>query len=229
MKANTAHQKAETFYVSAMLAIVGGFLDAYTYIMRDGVLANAQTGNMVFMAINVMSGEWKQAFFHFVPILFFAIGIVIVEKIRFQKHAIPLFHWQQIVLVIECLILLAVSFIPSGPFNTAVNLAVSLTCSMQVQSFRSLHGRPFASTMCTGNLRSGTELFFLYTQTQDKTHLKACGHYFGIIGHFLIGVVLGAGLSHWVHEKATLLCCVILFVCLLMLKKSTSQSAQENS
>ena len=37
---------AEFYGVGVMLAIVGGYLDAYTYISRDHVFANAQTGNM---------------------------------------------------------------------------------------------------------------------------------------------------------------------------------------
>ena len=40
----------ETFRVAALLAVVGGFLDAYTYILRGGVFANAQTGNIVLLA-----------------------------------------------------------------------------------------------------------------------------------------------------------------------------------
>ena len=34
-----------------LLAIVGGFLDAYTFVSRDGVFANAQSGNMVIFAV----------------------------------------------------------------------------------------------------------------------------------------------------------------------------------
>ena len=41
---------AEFYGVGVMLAIVGGYLDAYTYISRDHVFANAQTGNMVLLA-----------------------------------------------------------------------------------------------------------------------------------------------------------------------------------
>lgn len=44
---------AEFYGVGVMLAIVGGYLDAYTYISRDHVFANAQTGNMVLLAINI--------------------------------------------------------------------------------------------------------------------------------------------------------------------------------
>ena len=40
---------AEFYGVGVMLAIVGGYLDAYTYISRDHVFANAQTGNMVLL------------------------------------------------------------------------------------------------------------------------------------------------------------------------------------
>ena len=44
---------AEFYGVGVMLAMVGGYLDAYTYISRDHVFANAQTGNMVLLAIDV--------------------------------------------------------------------------------------------------------------------------------------------------------------------------------
>ena len=47
---------AEFYGVGVMLAIVGGYLDAYTYISRDHVFANAQTGNMVLLAINIKEG-----------------------------------------------------------------------------------------------------------------------------------------------------------------------------
>ena len=44
-------QMSENFILGIMLALTGGFLDAYTYITRGGVFANAQTGNIVLMAI----------------------------------------------------------------------------------------------------------------------------------------------------------------------------------
>ena len=36
---------------TSCLAFTGGFLDAYTYLLRGGVFANAQTGTMVLMAL----------------------------------------------------------------------------------------------------------------------------------------------------------------------------------
>ena len=39
---------SESFRLAAVLALVGGFLDAYTYICRGQVFSNAQTGNIAF-------------------------------------------------------------------------------------------------------------------------------------------------------------------------------------
>ena len=43
----------ESLIVGIMLALSGGFLDTYTYTLRGGVFANAQTGNLVLMAVKL--------------------------------------------------------------------------------------------------------------------------------------------------------------------------------
>jgi len=40
-------QTSESFQLSALLSFSGGLQDAYTYNVRDGVFANAQTGKVV--------------------------------------------------------------------------------------------------------------------------------------------------------------------------------------
>lgn len=42
---------SESFRLAAVLALVGGFLDAYTYICRGQVFSNAQTGNIVLVGL----------------------------------------------------------------------------------------------------------------------------------------------------------------------------------
>lgn len=46
-------QMSESFFLTAILAIVGGFLDSYSYLMRGHVFANAQTGNIVLFGVNL--------------------------------------------------------------------------------------------------------------------------------------------------------------------------------
>ena len=43
-------QMSESFRTAAFLSVSGGLQDAYTYIFRDKVFANAQTGNIVLLS-----------------------------------------------------------------------------------------------------------------------------------------------------------------------------------
>ena len=51
--AESKRQMSDSLRVAMLLALAGGFLDAYTYVTRGGVFANAQTGNIVLFGINL--------------------------------------------------------------------------------------------------------------------------------------------------------------------------------
>src|SRR3954466_5947035 len=71
----------ETFGVALLLAFAGGYLDTYTWITH-GILANAQTANLVFLWVHATAAQWQQAF-HFVPPLFaFFVGVVVAAWLR---------------------------------------------------------------------------------------------------------------------------------------------------
>ena len=61
-------QMSEAFRNCIFLALSGGFQDAYTYFTRDGVFANAQTGNVVLMSTNFMTGKWGEGLKYLFPI-----------------------------------------------------------------------------------------------------------------------------------------------------------------
>lgn len=63
----------EMLRVGLCLAFTGGFLDAYTYLLRGGVFANAQTGNMVLMALYAARRDGR-AFYYLLPIAAFLAG-----------------------------------------------------------------------------------------------------------------------------------------------------------
>ena len=50
---------SETVPFCMLLAIVGGFLDAYTFVGRGGVFCNAQTGNIVLLGVYLSLGRWR--------------------------------------------------------------------------------------------------------------------------------------------------------------------------
>ena len=148
-------QMSENFILGIMLALTGGFLDAYTYITRGGVFANAQTGNIVLMGINLAKGDFERVIHYVVPILAFALGILLSEIIKATLKKSRHMHWRQIVVLAEIIILAVCGFIPSGKGNTFVNVMVSFVCSLQVETFRVINGNTVATTMCTA--RGGPE------------------------------------------------------------------------
>lgn len=61
-------QMSESFPTAAFLSISGGLQDAYTYVFRGKVFANAQTGNIVLLSQNICERNWLQSAHYFVPV-----------------------------------------------------------------------------------------------------------------------------------------------------------------
>ena len=104
----------------------GGFQDAYTYFTRDEVFSNAQTGNVVLMSQNFMTGQWGDGLRYLFPVLAFAIGVVAAERIQNTFKYAKKLHWRQMILLIEILILFAVGFMP-GELDMLATVLVSFS------------------------------------------------------------------------------------------------------
>ena len=209
-------QTSETFLLSSLLALSGGFQDAYTYNVRDKVFSNAQTGNVVLMSQHLMQGEWQRALHYLFPVLAFALGVLVAEQIGHKYKGAKRIHWRQIILFCEIVFLLVVGFLPAY-FEPLANAMVSFVCAMQVQTFHKVRGHAYASTMCIGNMRSGTEALCAYFRTRDKEILQKSLTYFGVIFVFGIGAGLGSLMSGLLGTKAIWCCCVSLLVSFVMM------------
>ena len=185
-----SHQISDSTPLAFMLALTGGYLDAYTYVSRGGVFANAQTGNMVLLGMNIAAGKFSAALTYFIPIIAFAAGVCITEIIRHHFQKAEKIHWRQIIVFIEMGMLAGVALIPESA-NMAANCLVSFVCAMQVDTFRKWHDHAFATTMCTGNLRTATELMCSSYFNSDKhIALRGAGYYL-IIATFIAGAAGG--------------------------------------
>ena len=186
-----AKQESESIELAILLALSGGIMDAYSYLVRDHVFANAQTGNMLLFGVNLATGDWAQCLHYAVPVVCFAAGIALCHTIKIvatEEHL----HWRQMALIIEAVLLVVVGFVPEGR-SLYANGLTSFACGIQVQAFRKFHGRPLATTMCIGNLRSGTQALVTYASGRDQKQLRG-----GLLSFFvIICFVLGAVIGNW--------------------------------
>ena len=200
-----AKQTSESIELGILLALSGGFMDAYSYLARGQVFANAQTGNMLLFGVNLARGQFQHA-----------LHVCIAEFVHFQK--IQKVHWRQVTLLIEIIILFGVGYI-SFEQNLLANSLTSFACGLQVQAFRKIHGKGYATTMCIGNLRTGTHEMCNYLCTKKVQHLQSGLLYYSIILTFIIGAILGnfciqifSAKAIWISVSLLILAFILMFV-----------------
>jgi uncharacterized membrane protein YoaK (UPF0700 family) len=121
----------ESFSVAAVLALTGGFLEAYTFLCRDGVFANAQTGNVALLAISLVNGELLKAVRYLIPILAFVAGVSVAIWMCRRPPKSTVFGWRHGAVLLEILLVAAVGCIPAGRVgNMIANVMVSFVCAV---------------------------------------------------------------------------------------------------
>ena len=211
-------QMSESMILGVVLTLAGGFQDAYSYNCRGQVFANAQTGNIVLLGQNIASGNFQNALHYLFPLLAFLAGVYLSEWVRELCKSFQKLHWRQIVLAFEIVMLAIAGLLPQS-LNVVSNVLMSFACAMQVDSFRKFRGIPCATTMCIGNMRSGTKLLCRYHITKDPELKRKSLHYYFIILVFAIGAAIGAVASQkfgnpaiWIAAGLMLLGFILMFV-----------------
>lgn len=211
-------QMSESMILGVVLTLAGGFQDAYSYNCRGQVFANAQTGNIVLLGQNIASGNFQNALHYLFPLLAFLAGVYLSEWVRELCKSFQKLNWRQIVLAFEIVMLAIAGLLPQS-LNVVSNVLMSFACAMQVDSFRKFRGIPCATTMCIGNMRSGTELLCRYHITKDPELKRKSLHYYFIILVFAIGAAIGAVASQkfgnpaiWIAAGLMLLGFILMFV-----------------
>lgn len=212
----TKFQMSETISLGITLALCGGYMDAYSYLCRDQVFANAQTGNLVLLAVSLAEHDFITTLHYLWPVVFFVVGILLSDMVQHAFKANRSLHWRQLAVLIEAIVLLLVAFIPLQ-YNWLANSITSMACGIQVESFRKIHGNGIATTMCIGNLRSGTNYLHQYIAARDKSNLRKSLLYFGIIVVFMAGALFGSIVINHLHTKSIILCSVALLVTFFMM------------
>ena len=209
-------QMSESLLTASLIILSGGLQDAYTYICRGKVFANAQTGNIVLFSAYLFEGNFSRCLHYLVPLLAFMVGIFAAECIHRHYKYMEKVHWRQLIVLAEIVLLFIVGFLPQE-VNTFANALVSFVCAMQVQTFRKVRGHAYASTMCIGNMRSGTEALCVYFHTREPEVLQKALTYFGVIGLFAVGAGFGALLTHALAERGIWVSCALLTVSFLFM------------
>ena len=193
----------ETGYICASLAMVSGFLETYTYLLKGGVFANAQTGNFALLGMAIAHGDVKKVFTYLIPMCFYVIGIALTVTMPRLLDENKLLRWDTVFVALEIGLLFIVT--------------VAFICAMQYNTFKRTNNMAFSSTFCTNNLRQLALHFMDYLRTKERRSLKNSLTYMLINGSFLLGAVIGTLCARWLGDRAVWVCCGVLVPVLLSL------------
>ncbi|MCF0127727.1 MAG: DUF1275 domain-containing protein [Pseudobutyrivibrio sp.] len=214
-------QISDSVSCGVLLALSGGSMDAYSYLFRGHVFANAQTGNMLLFGVNLAAGDFITATNYLWPVLAFTAGIILSDIINTRKSNL-IMHWRQISVLIEAIILTVIAFLPDSA-NAVCNASISFACGIQVESFRTIRGNSIATTMCIGNLRSGTYNLDKYLGTKETLYLKKSLLYYGVIISFVIGAIIESGLIAVFGSYAIMLSSALLLIAFVFMFKTNQE------
>lgn len=216
--------REESLAVAVLLALAGGYIDTYTWITH-GILANAQTANLVFLWVHATAAQWQQAF-HFVPPLFaFFVGVVLAAWLRRSSGV----RVGQISLVIEIAMLVLVGVLHNRVPQVAGTLGISMVAAMQTSIFTKVEGATYSSVMITGNFRQAIEgAFALVAGERDVGLLRKSCVLMGICAAFGTGAAAGAFLTERIPTLTLTVPAAALLIVLLLCSTSRAAGAAQD-
>ncbi|MDK8642546.1 YoaK family protein [Niallia taxi] len=207
---------SNSIYMGLILAIVGGFLDAYTFVSRDGVFANAQTGNMVLLAVKAANGEWKGALLYIPPLVAFVLGVLVSEIVKIPHIRHLVYSYRRSILILEFFVLLVIGFLPMSVPNMIVTVSIAFVSSLQISTFNKIDKWAYNSTIATGNLRTATQAAYAAFVSHDKEAKRQFIDFGVIIGSFLFGALLGTFSTTYIGKTSIWIAAAFLIVAILL-------------
>jgi len=205
-----------------LLALVGGYLDAYTYITRDGVFATAQTGNTVLFAVRAASPEYDGALQNVPPFLAFIAGVLVAEhmKDRLDRHS-------RAVLLLECVILFIVGWLPGSVPNMMITISVAFVSSLQIATFNKFGKWSYNSTITTGNLRTAASASYDAFANHNQEAMRKFKGFTAIILSFIGGALLGTIFSTSLQYQAIWIASGIILIITILYSKNSMKEPIE--
>jgi uncharacterized membrane protein YoaK (UPF0700 family) len=210
-------RRDETVAIALQLAFAGGYLDAYTWIVH-GVMANAQTANLVLLWVHGTVGEWTRALHFAPPIAAFMVGVIVAAWLRRATGD----RASAISTLIEILLLVAVGILHNRLPDLAGTLGISFVAAVQTATFTKVEGVAYSSVMITGNLRQAIEGLFAVISGQTGS-LRRSGIFAALCIAFGVGAAVGAYATKGVPDLALGLPVVALLIVLLRCELSPNE------
>ena len=175
---------------------------------HGGVFCNAQTGNIVLLALSLIDGEFFSSLHYLSSIGAYIAGILVSAVLpQLFRRGAHLF-----VACLELAALAGIAFIPAACPDWYTYASVSFLCALQYNTFTECRGAALSTTFCTNNLRQMVLHLLVWRRQRRSGSPDAAREgrialtYFAVTGLFFAGLCLCVALLDPLGPRLMLLC-----------------------
>lgn len=181
-----SNKKSIDFYRHLSFAAVGGFFGAYAILCRCGLLASAQTMNLLEMVMSALRGDAIAVLLHFGAFALYVMGTMLTVLLP-HWFGINMHRTAPLIDAIACIIL---CFIPAEA-NVLLGLyPIFFAMSVQWSSFSGARGYVSSTIFSTNNTKQASLAFAEYIADGDKKHFDKVWFYVFTLLAFHIGATV---------------------------------------
>lgn len=178
-------------YLTMTATFLMGFIDAYTFLEKDGVFVSAQTGNMVSFSSKLFTGRFVQALGHVSVFVGFALGAFLGEAVV-QKVKQPMLKKYQIFLIVQGGLLFIVAIFQNVITDSLMVFLLGLVSGYELTIFREIGTTTVNDGIMTGNTKNLMNSLYKVLFNKDAAAKKDLKNLSLTLCLFIIGVGCGS-------------------------------------
>lgn len=172
------------WYRHLSFAAVGGFFAAYAILLRMGVMANAQTLNLLELLLNILRCNWGGVLLHVGALVIYVLGTM-------STVILPhLFGWdmRRVCPVIDALCAVLIGFFPLDMPIMPALYPIFFAMSIQWSSFTGAQNNISSTIFSTNNTKQASLSLARHLCTREAGQLRRMWFYITTLLCFHLGV-----------------------------------------
>jgi uncharacterized membrane protein YoaK (UPF0700 family) len=168
------------------MSAIGGFFGGFAILMHHKILSNAQTSNLLSLAIAILGRNPYDMLLHGCSLLIYAVGIALTVVLPKRTK----WDMRYVSLVIDGMSIILIGLMPGWVDDFAAMYPIFFAAAFQWNVFPGADGYVSATIFSTNNVRQLTLSLTHYGYDREKKHLHKAGFYAGTLLAFHIGVAI---------------------------------------
>jgi uncharacterized membrane protein YoaK (UPF0700 family) len=201
-----------------LMTFIGGYLGGYALLLRGGNFGNAQTGNLVEMMLDLVEGSWVDLLVRLGAMVLFALALVLSSLLQNHTKA-PM---TKLCILVDGVGAVLSALIPSTVDPVAALYPVFFLTAFQWGTFCGTEGYSCATIFSTNNLRQAVTGWTEWFATGDPAQRRKAQFFTATVTTFLLGALIGGGMSRWLGTAASVGIWVPLGIALWLTRDSHS-------